>query len=101
MSPSTSVPFLSFSFLFAVVLIFAAVSAKSSAEENCELGASCENEIEDDDGFSFDDLGDFGEDEDEEGFGFEGDDTNLPQCSELTYFEVELGTGADVTRVSC
>ena len=103
----------SLSLSLAVVLIFAAaaVSAKTLAAENCELGASCENEIDDDDdvnleddfGFSFDDLTDFGEEEEdeEEGFGSEGDVNNLPRCSELTYFEVELGTGADGSKMYC
>ena len=99
MSLFTSVQFLS---LFALIsLILAATPASGRAQitddELCELGDDCENEIEDDDddgfGFSFDDLDDFGEDEEEDGFGSEGGADNLPPCSELTYFEVELGTG--------
>ena len=99
MSLFTSVQFLS---LFALIsLILAATPASGRAQitddELCELGDDCENEIEDDDddgfGFSFDDLDDFEEDEEEDGFGSEGGADNLPPCSELTYFEVELGTG--------
>ena len=100
MSLFTSIPFLS---LFALILLILATSPASAraqspftdGDEICELGKDCENEIEDDDGFgfSFDDLDDFGEDEDEDGFGSEAGPDNLPPCSELTYFEVELGIG--------
>ena len=80
----------SLSLSLTVALIIASASAKSLAAENCELGASCENEIEDDE----DDFG-FYWDEEDDGFEYEDDASNLPPCSELTYFEVELGTGED------
>jgi len=99
MSPSTTLS-------LTVVLIFAAadVSAKTVAaagfgdgaengikDEGIGLSEDNDAKLEEDFGFSFDDLSDFGEDEDE-GFGFDGDANILPQCSELTYFELELGT---------
>ena len=98
MSPTAS--FLSCSVIFFVLIVASAVTAKTVISDVAE------NEVQDDD-IAFNEGDDEDNDEDaffeddgfgadDGGFGFEDDDDDLaviPQCSELSAFELELGLG--------